>query len=119
MRSARIVKWHKREKEFVRPYDLIFAVQTETLLETQQGITSELVVESCDEGILAKILVPEGENREIQPESPIAIMCEDEQDLDYCQQLSLQDVQNMQRTMIWQAYLAKPQNKKGSICGCD
>ncbi|MBV0899269.1 MAG: 2-oxo acid dehydrogenase subunit E2 [Wolbachia endosymbiont of Fragariocoptes setiger] len=69
--GGKIVKWHKKEQEKVEVGDVIAEIETDKAI---------MEFESVDEGIIAKILIPEGTSG-VSVNQPIAIMLEEGEDL--------------------------------------
>ncbi|KAK3264025.1 hypothetical protein CYMTET_27208 [Cymbomonas tetramitiformis] len=107
MRSGRITKWHVDVGNCVDAYDLMFELETDHLTEREDE-TLTMEVESQELGYLAKILVPLGE--EIQVDTPIAVVCDNEEDLPFFKDFSPPETQDeafstyRKRPFLWQAY---------------
>lgn len=69
--GGKIVKWHKKEQEKVEVGDVIAEIETDKAI---------MEFESVDEGIIAKILIPEGTSG-VPVNQPIAIMLEEGEEL--------------------------------------
>ena len=70
MTEGRLSKWHKSEGDFVEAGDILAEIETDK---------ATMEVESVDEGILEKILIPDG-SEGVKVNEVIAIMAgEDEQ----------------------------------------
>lgn len=69
--GGKIVKWHKKEQEKVEVGDVIAEIETDKAI---------MEFESVDEGIMAKILIPEGTSN-VSVNQPIAIMLEEGEEL--------------------------------------
>lgn len=67
MEEGKISKWLKKEGDKVEPGDTIAEIETDK---------ATMEVESADEGIIGKILVPEG-SEGVKVNTPIAILLED------------------------------------------
>lgn len=77
-----------------------------------------LLVEAHDDGVLAKVLVPEG--REVAVHTPVALMCEEAGDVPALSRLddsfwTSQQIQSL-KVITWQAFL-KERSAGGR--GCD
>ncbi|GLC33451.1 hypothetical protein PLESTM_000072600 [Pleodorina starrii] len=80
MTHGRVLKWHVSEGSPVAVYDVIATVETETLVEEAYRLDQfagkvSLLVESQEEGFVARLLAAEGE--EVPVGRPIALLCED------------------------------------------
>ncbi len=71
MTEGTIVRWLKKEGERVEPGDVIAEIETDK---------ATMEFEAVDEGILGKILVPEG-TENVAVNTPIAVLLEDGEDL--------------------------------------
>jgi pyruvate dehydrogenase E1 component beta subunit len=71
MTEGTIVRWLKKEGERVRPGDVLAEIETDK---------ATMEVEAVDEGILGKILVPEG-TEHVAVNTPIAVLLEDGEEL--------------------------------------
>src|SRR5450631_2538282 len=67
MEKGNLAKWLKREGDPVKPGDVIAEIETDK---------ATMEVEAIDEGVLGKILVPEGTN-DVAVNTPIATILED------------------------------------------
>src|ERR1700688_4772476 len=67
MEKGNLAKWLKREGDLVKPGDVIAEIETDK---------ATMEVEAIDEGVLGKILVPEGTN-DVAVNTPIATILED------------------------------------------
>ena len=67
MEKGNLAKWLKREGDPVKPGDVIAEIETDK---------ATMEVEAIDEGVLGKILVPEGSN-DVAVNTPIATILED------------------------------------------
>lgn len=77
-----------------------------------------MLVEAHDEGVLAKVLVPEGQ--ELAVHTPVALMCEQAGDVSALSSLddsywTSQRLQSL-KVITWQAYLKEP---RAGGRGCD
>ena len=72
MEMGNIVKWHKNEGDSVSSGDVIAEIETDKAL---------MEFEVADDGILAKILIPEG-TVDVKVNEPIAILMQDGESLD-------------------------------------
>ncbi|EFJ52883.1 hypothetical protein VOLCADRAFT_86312 [Volvox carteri f. nagariensis] len=84
MTSGRIAKWHVEEGASVNTYDVLLTVETETLVEEAYRLDQfagkvALLVESQEEGFVARLLAAEGE--EVPVGKPIALLCEREDEV--------------------------------------
>ncbi|MBI1778844.1 MAG: pyruvate dehydrogenase complex dihydrolipoamide acetyltransferase [Proteobacteria bacterium] len=64
MTEGNLAKWHKREGDPVKPGDVIAEIETDK---------ATMEVEAVDEGVLGKIIVPEG-TQAVKVNEPIALM---------------------------------------------
>src|SRR3974390_2418778 len=67
MEKGNLAKWLKREGDPVKPGDVIAEIETDK---------ATMEVEAIDEGVLGKILVPEGTN-DVAVNTPIATILEE------------------------------------------
>ena len=67
MESGKLSKWLKKEGDTVKSGDIIAEIETDK---------ATMEVEAADEGVLAKILVPEG-TEEVAVNTPIAVIAGD------------------------------------------
>src|SRR5262249_55862244 len=67
MTEGKIAKWHKRVGDAVKPGDVIAEIETDK---------ATMEVEAVDEGVLAKIVVPEG-TEHVAVNAPIAVLAAD------------------------------------------
>ncbi|KAG2502228.1 hypothetical protein HYH03_000714 [Edaphochlamys debaryana] len=79
MTSGRIERWHVREGDVVKEYDVVLTVATETLVEEAYRLdqfkgTVSLLVESQEEGVVARLMAAEGE--EVPVGRPIMLLAE-------------------------------------------
>ncbi|GBF93517.1 dihydrolipoyllysine-residue acetyltransferase component 1 of pyruvate dehydrogenase, mitochondrial [Raphidocelis subcapitata] len=79
MGSGRIARWLKREGDYVEQYDLVCEIETEQLVEEAYRIgdfagSVTLLIESQEEGLLARTLAPEGAALPVG--APIALVAE-------------------------------------------
>ncbi|WP_333023177.1 pyruvate dehydrogenase complex dihydrolipoamide acetyltransferase [Wolbachia endosymbiont of Pentidionis agamae] len=82
--GGKIVKWHKKEGERVEVGDVIAEIETDKAI---------MEFESVDEGIMAKILIPEGTSN-VQVNQVIALMLEEGEDLNtYLSSENKKDIQ--------------------------
>lgn len=72
MEMGNIVKWHKNEGDSVSSGDVIAEIETDKAL---------MEFEAADDGVLAKILIPEG-TVDVKVNEPIAILMQDGESLD-------------------------------------
>jgi len=72
MEMGNIVKWHKNEGDSVSSGDVIAEIETDKAL---------MEFEVADDGVLAKILIPEG-TVDVKVNEPIAILIQDGESLD-------------------------------------
>src|SRR5260221_8718783 len=70
MEKGNLAKWLKNEGDPVKPGDVIAEIETDK---------ATMEVEAIDEGVLGKILVPEGTN-DVAVNTPIATILEDGED---------------------------------------
>ena len=67
MTEGKIAKWHKKVGDAVKPGDVIAEIETDK---------ATMEVEAVDEGVLAKIVVPEG-TEHVAVNAPIAVLAAD------------------------------------------
>ena len=70
MEEGKLAKWLKREGDAVKPGDVIAEIETDK---------ATMEVEAVDEGVLARILVPEG-TENVKVNAPIAVLGVDGED---------------------------------------
>jgi rhodanese-related sulfurtransferase len=137
MQSGRVNKWLKSPGDLVSIYDIIAEVTTDNLVEEAYKIDDfagsvTLLLESQEEAYLAAVLVAEGQ--ELQIGAPIAVLCENENDVsaaaDAAKQLeglNVYDEAAMQQQnhrglslqlLEWQSYLKESSKDGSSSCGC-
>jgi len=85
MTEGNLVKWHKKENDHVEAGDLIAEIETDK---------ATMEVEAVDEGVLGKIVVPEG-TEGVQVNQVIAILLEEGEDMS-----ALKDVEVSQPTTV-------------------
>eukprot|EP00878_Enallax_costatus_P026642 GHUV01028597.1.p2 GENE.GHUV01028597.1~~GHUV01028597.1.p2 ORF type:complete len:136 (+),score=41.23 GHUV01028597.1:1071-1478(+) len=123
-----------QEGDSVHMYDVLLELETETLVEEAYRLDDfagsvTMLIESQEEACMAKILVPEGQ--EVPVGTPIAIMCEDDDQLNAAaaqapKVASIKDTYEADkqqagpsvRTLVWQSYLKESKKEPGSSCGC-
>jgi pyruvate dehydrogenase E2 component (dihydrolipoamide acetyltransferase) len=71
MEKGNLAKWHKKEGEKVSPGDIIAEIETDK---------ATMEYEAIDEGVLAKILVPEG-TADVPVNQPIAVLAGEGEDV--------------------------------------
>ncbi|HKX08597.1 MAG TPA: biotin/lipoyl-containing protein, partial [Stellaceae bacterium] len=67
MTEGKIAKWHKKVGDAVKPGDVLAEIETDK---------ATMEVEAVDEGVLAKIVVPEG-TEHVAVNAPIAVLTAD------------------------------------------
>src|ERR1043166_2981868 len=72
MEKGNLAKWLKKEGETVKAGDVIAEIETDK---------ATMEVEAVDEGVLAKIVVPEG-TEHVAVNSPIAVLAADGESVD-------------------------------------
>src|SRR5438477_7357050 len=72
MEKGNLAKWLKKEGETVKPGDVLAEIETDK---------ATMEVEAVDEGVLAKIVVPEG-TEHVAVNSPIAVLAADGESVD-------------------------------------
>src|SRR5580658_1997541 len=72
MTEGKIARWVKSEGEPVRPGDVLAEIETDK---------ATMEVEAVDEGVLAKIVIPEGTDH-VAVNTPIALIAENGEDVD-------------------------------------
>jgi len=82
MTAGRLVKWHKRAGDPIAAYDVIMEVEVDDLVEEVFKVddfagTVTMLVESQEDGYLAKVLVPEGTDN-LPAGRPVAVFAETE-----------------------------------------
>lgn len=125
MTTGRIVKWLKRPGDKVEQYDILFEVSTNELVEEVFKVDAfaasvSLLVESQEEGYLAKILVEESD-KDLRVGLPIALFVESEEGLKEAAALPSQwmpettnvydDNQPQANVLPWQSYLKESSRK--------
>jgi hypothetical protein len=139
MTSGRVTKWLKAPGDVISIYDIIAEVTTDSLVEEAYKVDDfagsvTLLLESQEEAVLAAVLVPEGQ--EVKIGTPIAVLCEDQDDvaaagkaakqiagLDMYDDAAVQQQQQSSSGMTlqlleWQSYLKDSQKEPGDSCGC-
>src|SRR3954468_23757332 len=72
MTEGKIARWIKSEGDTVRAGDILAEIETDK---------ATMEVEAVDEGVLAKIVIPEGTDH-VAVNTPIALIAEDGEDVD-------------------------------------
>eukprot|EP00457_Paulinella_chromatophora_P022194 gb/GEZN01024977.1/.p1 GENE.gb/GEZN01024977.1/~~gb/GEZN01024977.1/.p1 ORF type:complete len:151 (+),score=17.34 gb/GEZN01024977.1/:52-504(+) len=107
MENARILKWHKKEGDLVQCYDLLFTCSTGTLTqeESRTGKDQEVLVESSDEGYLARIHIGNADRLVVGGET-LAVFVDEEEEIAGAAVMEPEspELQSM-RTLMWQAFL--------------
>ncbi len=86
MVSGKVEKWRIKPGDQIQPYQLILEISTESLLKI--GIQKDIMdIEIIEDAYLAKILVNEGES--IRVGGPIAIFCEEKQNITSAAQIQV------------------------------
>uniref|UniRef100_A0A7S0IYL7 Lipoyl-binding domain-containing protein n=1 Tax=Calcidiscus leptoporus TaxID=127549 RepID=A0A7S0IYL7_9EUKA len=99
-------RWHLSAGDQISTYDLVCDVSTDELLDEPSSPTFVLEVESHEDGWLAKVLVAEG--GAAAPDMPIAVICENEEDVHLFKDFSvLKGEQVPTGSFCWQAFLKK------------
>eukprot|EP00879_Flechtneria_rotunda_P017810 GHRR01018669.1.p1 GENE.GHRR01018669.1~~GHRR01018669.1.p1 ORF type:complete len:186 (+),score=37.20 GHRR01018669.1:157-714(+) len=131
MKSGTIGRWLKAEGDECGMYDVVLEVQTESLVEDAYKVDEfagkvTLLVEAQEEAHLAKLLAKEGQ--EVPVGEPIAVLCEDVEQLPAAAKQGEQLAQRVKnvydvdqlggsvRTLVWQSYLKEGGKQSG--CGC-
>ncbi len=70
MTEGNLLKWHKKEGDTISAGDMLAEIETDK---------ATMEVEAVDEGVLGKILIPEGQDN-VQVNSVIAVLLEDGED---------------------------------------
>ena len=70
MEKGNLAKWLKKEGEPIKPGDIIAEIETDK---------ATMEVEAVDEGVLAKIVIPEGTDH-VAVNTPIALIAENGED---------------------------------------
>jgi pyruvate/2-oxoglutarate dehydrogenase complex dihydrolipoamide acyltransferase (E2) component len=111
MTSGKIVKWFAKSGQYIKAYELICEISTGSLVKVKisDSIEDVLEIELQEDLYVGKILLEEGSNTNVG--EPIAILCEDEDDIIKCQNLSPIESRNLNHA-LWQAYLKKPNKQK-------
>eukprot|EP00877_Chromochloris_zofingiensis_P009842 jgi/Chrzof1/5110/Cz15g11230.t1 len=121
MTGGTICKWLKSEGDSVNKYDLIFEVDTDTLVEDAYKLgdfegTVRLTIESQEDGYLGKILVPEGQA--VAAGTPVAVVCEDKEQLSNAASWSsptsnvYDETKPQVRVLEWQSFLKESKETK-------
>lgn len=132
MTSGRIARWHVAEGHKVNIYDVLMTVETDSLVDEAYKVdqfagTVRLLVESQEEGHLARQLV--GEGAEVPVGTPVALLCEEQEQVEQLRRLpaprgNVYDDRAAagkaggaagMRQLEWQSYLAEGDKKSG---GC-
>lgn len=112
MNHGSVHRWCKAHGETIESYDVLLEVKTGELLSEEYrepGQIDIMEIESHEDGAIARLLV-DASDAQIPVGEPIAVLAEDEGDLDAMSQLALEDVKQLlktpgaYRTFCWQAY---------------
>lgn len=101
--------WLVDEGQPIECTELVVEVSTHTLLEQTADEPVVMQVESHDDGILAKVLVPAGSSA-VPPGTPIAVMCDEPEQMAQAAAFGEEHAGSViplkeERTFLWQAYL--------------
>lgn len=114
MKSGKILQWKVKEKELLTEYQNLMILETTTILDEYRSTPSEIhtmEVEVMEEMYVAKLLAEEGQSYKVG--TPIAILCEDEDDIEKAGKVDLSSLPNMYSEnypktapilALWQAY---------------
>lgn len=83
MMSGTITKWHVQETDKVNAYDLMLEIETKSLLKitSNEQLIETLDIEILEEAYVAKLCASTPTTGSINVGDVIAILCEDECDL--------------------------------------
>ena len=92
---------------FHSQYDLVFEAEMPELTETGTGLT-RLIVESHDEGYIAKIIHDGAGSGFVEHGTPLAILCEEEEDIEKFTAYQPEHTtgEGEVEDFLWQAYLS-------------
>lgn len=124
MYDGTVAKWMVKDGTAVPQYGLLFEVETDNLVEDAYKLddfagTVSMLIESQEDGFIAKILIPEG--RKVKVGTPIALWCEYAEDMQKAKDFTCptdnvyDDSQPEVKVLEWQSYL-KTSSKEGSGC---
>uniref|UniRef100_A0A7S3R2U8 Lipoyl-binding domain-containing protein n=1 Tax=Dunaliella tertiolecta TaxID=3047 RepID=A0A7S3R2U8_DUNTE len=127
MHTGRLTKWLKQPGDRVELYDVLFEVDTEELTEELYRVgqfegTTQLLVESHEEGWLAKHFVEADGKRPLQVGTPVGVLCEEEGQVASLQHYScpttnVYDTKQPQvQTLPWQSFLKSGEGKSSNCC---
>ena len=84
MTGGRIAAWSKDLGDEVECYDLVLEINADNVMDAANsevhGTTSRMLLEACDEGVVARILQPASISVTLPPGTPLAVLCEDHRD---------------------------------------
>ena len=125
MTSGSIRKWLKAPGEQVKIYDILAEIDTESLTEQSgkvgkfEGVTT-MLLESQEDVFLQRVLVDEG--KDVRIGTPIAVVCEFEEDLKDLADFSVpvSDMYSKEaggvRMLTWQSYLKSDKGDQTGGC---
>lgn len=126
MTSGKLTKWHASNRQYMKSYDLITEVSALSLVSLNSFEVTAMEIELIEDMYISKILVPADDDAIIAVGTPIAILCEEESDIDVISSwtLTAEDIQTLCldktkniKTAMWQAYL-KHNDDVNKSCGC-
>jgi pyruvate dehydrogenase E2 component (dihydrolipoamide acetyltransferase) len=116
MQFGRIVKWNGKVGDLIPTNGLIMEVEAFSLTKTESSDTTSLLeIELQEEMYIAKLLRQEGSSL-INIGTPVAIFCEEKDDLRHFLNFDDKMIGDIQLSAMWQAYV-KNKTDSGS-CGC-
>jgi pyruvate/2-oxoglutarate dehydrogenase complex dihydrolipoamide acyltransferase (E2) component len=117
---GKITKWYGRKGDFLKANDILFDVTTHSLTNFDSK-ESSLHVEIQEDMYIAKVIEEAG-GKEVHVGAPIAILCEEQNDIDVAEKLIIEDdnkmfeISNKVQVCMWQAFV-RSKNDSGA-CGC-
>ena len=122
--SGFISKWHVKQGEQIKAYSLICDISTENLTQVKLGsnescsITSDtLEIELQEDLYLAKMYHSDNSSVPINVDKPIAILCEDGEDILICKNIKASEIEQYKFTRtLWQAYVKTKPDTGGGCC---
>jgi len=85
--TTKLVRWHVEVGDVVPAYSLLCELETNSLTEDSSSLPERLDIEIQEESVVVNLLCLEGD--EAKPGVPIALLCEDEDDIEEAANISL------------------------------
>ena len=122
--SGFISKWHGKQGEQIKAYSLICDISTENLTQVKMdtydlcSINSDtLEIELQEDLYLAKMYYSDNSSVPINVDKPIAILCEEEEDILICKNIGASEVEKYKfNRTLWQAYVKTKPDTGGGCC---